>query len=102
MGFAIVSFLPFLPQIGVRILTVFIYLNKVPEGGHTNFFDLDITVEPKVGRMVMWPNVQNDFPHEPDMQTQHQSLLVEQGPKYAANVWIHQRDYQTADEIGCI
>jgi prolyl 4-hydroxylase len=91
-------------QPGVRILTVFLYLNEVEAGGQTNFFNLNngITVDPKVGRLVAWPNVQDENPHEPDMRTQHQSLLVEAGQKYAANVWIHQRDYKTADENGCI
>lgn len=40
---------------GVRILTVFLYLNDVEEGGGTRFTDLDITVAPKTGRVLIWP-----------------------------------------------
>lgn len=39
---------------GVRILTVFLYLNDVEEGGGTDFPKLGITVEPKKGKAVIW------------------------------------------------
>jgi prolyl 4-hydroxylase len=35
---------------GVRILTLFIYLNDVEEGGGTHFPLLDLTVQPRKGR----------------------------------------------------
>merc|ERR1711935_1271907 len=41
---------------GVRILTVFLYLNDAEEGGATHFDELDLTVEPKIGRALIWPN----------------------------------------------
>lgn len=86
---------------GVRILTVFLYLNEVEQGGGTNFPKLDITVTPQVGRLVLWTNVQNENPHEIDDRTTHQALLVEQGVKYAANAWIHMRDFKTPYQYGC-
>ena len=37
-------------------MTAFIYLNDVEGGGQTHFTRLGIAVEPKLGRMVLWPN----------------------------------------------
>ena len=68
-------------QQGVRILTVFLYLNDVEEGGGTNFDTLDITVEPKTGRALLWPSVLDDEPHEKDGRTTHQALPVIAGVK---------------------
>ena len=34
---------------GHRIMTFFLYLNDVPEGGETRFTNLDISVHPKKG-----------------------------------------------------
>lgn len=82
------------PQ-GVRILTVFVYLNDVEDGGGTHFPQLGITVQPKRGRAVMWPNVLDDGHNSVDVRTEHEALVVEQGIKYAANAWIHQRDFKT-------
>ena len=81
---------------GPRILTVFLYLNDGGDpplqGGGTNFDKLGITVEPKVGRAVVWPSVLNDDPFEKDTRTTHQALEVTQGVKYGANAWLHQRE----------
>lgn len=44
-------------QCGVRIFTLYFYLNDTEEGGGTRFPELDITVTPKRGRAVLWPSV---------------------------------------------
>lgn len=69
-------------QDGVRILTVFLYLNDVEAGGGTNFPSLNLTVQPKTGRVLIWPSVLNESPHEKDFRTDHQALPVEKGVKY--------------------
>jgi len=72
---------------GVRILTIFLYLNDMPDessGGGTNFDRLDLTVNPKMGRAVVWPSTLNDFPNEMDPSTHHQALPVNNGIKYGA------------------
>jgi len=90
---------------GVRILTFFMYLSDVTEGGGTNFPRLGdapgLTVLPKKGRAVLWPNVLNDSPSEWDPQTHHAALPVLKGLKYACNAWIHMRDFKTPHSIGC-
>mmetsp|Transcript_13726 Transcript_13726/g.26298 ORF Transcript_13726/g.26298 Transcript_13726/m.26298 type:complete len:459 (-) Transcript_13726:149-1525(-) len=91
---------------GVRILTFYIYLNDVPEGGGTNFpkadpKDRDFAVQPKKGRAALWPSVLPSNPDKKDRRTDHQALPVIQGVKYGANAWIHQRDYKTWNTKGC-
>jgi prolyl 4-hydroxylase len=89
------------PQ-GVRILTVFLYLNDVEAGGGTNFPLLNITVMPKKGRVVVWPSVLDHRPNMKDSRTDHQALPVEKGIKYGANAWIHQRDFKDPHKRGCV
>eukprot|EP00934_Nitzschia_sp_Nitz4_P008818 Nitzschia sp. Nitz4//scaffold47_size129522//19136//20601//NITZ4_003538-RA/size129522-snap-gene-0.181-mRNA-1//1//CDS//3329552761//8808//frame0 len=89
-------------QCGVRILTFFLYLNDVEEGGGTNFDRLNLTVTPKVGRAVLWPSVLSDSPSERDDRTHHQALPVERGVKFGANAWIHLRDFKEPYHNHCI
>lgn len=86
---------------GVRILTVFFYLNTVEAGGGTRFTKLNITVPPKRGSALIWPSTLDEDPDARDPRTHHQALPVERGIKYGANAWIHQRDYKTPFSRGC-
>eukprot|EP00934_Nitzschia_sp_Nitz4_P008535 Nitzschia sp. Nitz4//scaffold47_size129522//15865//17730//NITZ4_003537-RA/size129522-snap-gene-0.192-mRNA-1//-1//CDS//3329552758//8525//frame0 len=88
-------------QQGVRILTLYMYLNDVEEGGGTKFNRLDLTVQPKRGRAVLWPSVFNDDPNKKDSRTIHEALPVLQGVKYGANAWFHLRDFKTPNREGC-
>jgi prolyl 4-hydroxylase len=76
---------------GVRILTIFLYLNEVDEGGQTDFPRLHLSVTPKLGRALIWPSVLNEFPNKVDQRTEHRANRVMAGIKYGANAWIHQR-----------
>lgn len=87
---------------GVRIMTVFLYLNDVEAGGGTHFSDLDITVGPKRGRVLLWPSVLDSNPDAKDFKTHHAALPVEAGIKYGANAWVHQRDFKTAYRKSCV
>jgi len=86
---------------GHRILTVFLYLNDVEEGGETAFTELGIEVKPKKGRALIWPSVLNDDPDSSDPRTYHEARAVIKGTKWAANHWIHQYDYRSANIWGC-
>ena len=77
------------------------YLSDVEAGGGTDFPDLGITIQPKLGRALLWPSVRNEAPLEKDRRMQHQALPVEKGVKFAANAWIHMHDYVTPQESGC-
>eukprot|EP00525_Craspedostauros_australis_P011274 CAMPEP_0198132964 /NCGR_PEP_ID=MMETSP1442-20131203/59318_1 /TAXON_ID= /ORGANISM="Craspedostauros australis, Strain CCMP3328" /LENGTH=463 /DNA_ID=CAMNT_0043794067 /DNA_START=427 /DNA_END=1819 /DNA_ORIENTATION=+ len=45
---------------GVRVLTFYMYLNDVEEGGGTRFPKLNVTVTPKLGRAALWHMYLND------------------------------------------
>jgi len=88
-------------QCGPRILTFFMYLSDVEQGGGTNFPQLDISVEPKRGRALLWPSVYDSDPMKMDSRYYHQALPVEAGTKFAFNGWIHMYDYITPQSKGC-
>ena len=88
-------------QYGVRTLTFFLYLNDVDAGGGTEFPILGFTVQPKKGRAVIWPSVLNEDPNAKDDRTDHGALPVEEGIKYGANAWIHQKDTKAVMAAGC-
>lgn len=67
---------------GVRILTLFIYLNDAEEGGGTSFPIPGIVVMPKKGSAVLWPSVRDDEPEQKDSRTDHEALPVLKGLKY--------------------
>jgi len=70
---------------GVRMLTLFLYLNAVEEGGGTHFPLLDITVQPKKGNAVLWPSVLDSEPENKDARTDHEALPVIKGVKYGVS-----------------
>jgi len=76
---------------GPRILTFFIYLSDVEEGGETQFDKLNIKVKPKRGSAILWPSTLNDSPWLVDKRTTHAALPVKKGIKLATNLWIHLR-----------
>ena len=78
------------------------YLNDVPDGGHTSFTKLNISVAPKKGAAVLWANVDDATPMDHcDERTFHEALPIAEGAKMAANVWFHTRDFRTPYWLGC-
>jgi prolyl 4-hydroxylase len=69
-----------------RLVTIFCYLNDVEKGGYTQFPLLGLNVEPKAGRAVIWQNVLHSG--LPDARTVHAGTPVEEGIKYALNIWL--------------
>lgn len=88
-------------QCGPRILTFFLYLSDVEEGGATNFVGLKLPVKPKLGRALLWPSVLDSNPMVKDPRTDHEAQDVVEGTKFGANAWIHMFDYMTPHERGC-
>ena len=86
---------------GPRVLTFFLYLSDVEEGGETHFPKLDLSVKPKRGRAILWPSVLNDDPERQDPRTSHQAKPVIKGFKVAANAWIHGHNFKTPNHWGC-
>ena len=86
---------------GPRILTFFLYLSDVEEGGATNFDRMKLPVKPKLGRALLWPSVLNSQPMEKDPRTNHEAQNVVQGTKFGANAWLHMYDYVEPQRRGC-
>eukprot|EP00040_Diaphanoeca_grandis_P012302 m.62455 g.62455 ORF g.62455 m.62455 type:complete len:447 (+) comp23158_c0_seq1:267-1607(+) len=88
---------------GPRLLTAFFYFTNAgpDDGGATAFPSLNITVKPKVGRMVLWPSMLATDNTRPDMRTTHEAMNVTSGNKKAANLWIHEFDFKTGYGLGC-
>ena len=76
-------------QCGPRILTFFLYLNDVEEGGGTRFPELNppLTISPKRGRALLWPSVLNSNPMNSDLRMDHEALPVITGTKFGTNAW---------------
>jgi prolyl 4-hydroxylase len=86
---------------GHRILTFFLYLSDVEEGGATRFTKLGLDIRPKKGRALVWPSVMSDDPSMWDKRMFHEARDVIRGEKRAANHWIHLYDYETPNLWGC-
>ena len=86
---------------GHRIMTFFLYLSDVEEGGATRFSRLGLDITPKKGRALIWPSVLNDDPTTWDRRMYHEARDVIRGEKRAANHWIHLYDYMTPNLWGC-
>jgi len=87
---------------GPRVLTFFLYLSDVDEGGETVFPALGISVQPKRGRALLWPSVLNTDILKMDGRTVHEARPVARGRKFAANTWIHAYDRHVANSWYCI
>jgi len=70
---------------GQRTWTFMIYLQEPQGGGETEFPDLGLKVEPRLGRAVFWNNLYAWG--EGNYSTQHQSLPVTAGSKTIITKW---------------
>lgn len=69
-----------------RRLTCLLYLNEGFSGGETYFPEIAVGVDPKVGRLLIFENLnEND---EVITQSFHQGSPIQNGVKYACNIWI--------------
>ena len=80
---------------GNRLRTVLVYLNDVEEGGGTGFdtlneYEGEIIVEPKMGKMVVFNNVNDDG--SLNLKSRHAGLPVIKGEKWAFNLWLRERE----------
>lgn len=82
----------FLKRGGNRILTTLCYLNNVIEGGSTQMTKLNINIEPKIGKLLVFENTykNNGIKHE---LSEHCGCPVIQGEKYAFNLWFRENKF---------
>jgi prolyl 4-hydroxylase len=69
-----------------RVKTAMIYLNDGFKGGETFFVNIDRTIKPEVGKLIIWDNL--DQNGNLDKDSFHAGLPVEFGNKYIAVIWI--------------
>lgn len=86
---------------GVRLFTFFIYLQSPELGGGTHFPSLNLTIEPKKGSALLWPNVMDNDLRMSDSRTMHEALPPMAGVKFSANLWLHQYDFRGPNTHGC-
>jgi len=63
-----------------RFVVIFAYLNNVEEGGETNFPRLDFSIQPKQGRILLFPA---------NWQYRHAGLPVRSNDKYIIGSYLH-------------
>jgi prolyl 4-hydroxylase len=76
-------------EAGQRSWTAMIYLNKPEDGGATRFKAIGKTVQPDVGKLLMWNNLLPDG--MPNDATLHQGMKVRKGTKYILTQWFRER-----------
>ena len=75
---------------GQRLFTALCYLNDVEEGGHTRFTKLDINVEAKKGRLLVFENVYKNG-NKKHFMSEHAGTPVLKGEKWAFNLWFREK-----------
>ncbi len=80
------------PEAGQRMRTICVYLNEVDAGGETEFSLLNLRIEPRIGRAVVFDNL--DQQGGPDANSLHAGLPVIAGEKWLATLWLRQHRYR--------
>ena len=75
---------------GQRMYTALCYLNDVEEGGHTRFTKLNIKVEAKKGRLLIFHNVYEGS-NKKHFLSEHAGMPVLKGEKWAFNLWFREK-----------
>lgn len=86
---------------GNRILSLYVFLSDVEDGGELRFTEIEKQVTPQKGRAVLWQNVMDDALDVMQTLTFHEALPVKRGKKYGMNLWFHSRNMREAMESGC-
>ena len=82
-------------QRGNRLKTVLCYINDVKKGGGTGFDSIagrkePLIIDPVKGRMVVFQNIHEDGTLR--RLSRHAGLPIEEGEKWAFNLWIREKE----------
>ena len=75
---------------GNRPWTAMIYLNNVEKGGHTSFPEINVSVKPKQGTLLVWQNTQNSVIIP---ESSHVGEPVEEGEKFILTKWFREKEW---------
>ena len=82
---------PYLKNGGQRVVTALAYLNDVIEGGETVFPNLDKSVTPEKGKIVIF-HLCKKGTYEPNPDALHGGMPVTKGEKWAFNLWFREKE----------
>ena len=74
---------------GQRMITALIYLNDVESGGATYFPELNISINPKKGNVLVFHNTISETTNI-NPRSLHAGMPVTSGEKWAANLWFRE------------
>lgn len=74
---------------GQRMITALIYLNDVEDGGATYFPELNISINPKKGNVLVFHNTISETTNI-NPRSLHAGMPVTSGEKWAANLWFRE------------
>ena len=77
---------------GQRMITALIYLNDVADGGATYFPELNISINPKKGNVLVFHNTISETTNI-NPRSLHAGMPVSSGEKWAANLWFRENLY---------
>ena len=83
------EFRTFAGDLGQRTWTFMVNLNETEKGGATYFTALDEMFYPKLGRAIIWNNLNIDG--SPNPQTMHHGMPVEEGCKMIITKWFRDK-----------
>ena len=88
---------------GPRVLTFFMYLSNVDEGGETGFMgtragaskvaptpaeEAKLKVRPEKGKAILWANMRDEW-RTAEPAAVHRAFPVRRGVKWASTLWVH-------------
>lgn len=79
-------------EAGQRTWTAMLYLNRPADGGATRFKSIGKTIQPEIGKLLVWNNLLADG--TPNPATLHQGMKVRNGVKYIVTQWFRERAVQ--------
>lgn len=77
---------------GQRTWTAMLFLNEPEAGGHTDFTEVNVSVRPRAGNLLVWNNLTPDG--ELNVKSMHQGSPVVAGVKYVITKWYRERPWQ--------
>lgn len=86
---------------GPRVFTAYIYLSEPEEGGETRFPQLDLTISPKKGRLLLWANTQDADPYAVEERNMHEAVAPTKGTKVGLIYWLHMWPFAEKAKMGC-
>lgn len=84
-----------------RVMTTIVYLNDIETGGETYFPDLDVSIQPRRGRMVVWHNCGSDARNQCSL-SKHQGKAPDNETKYIISVFWCINDYLNSNNTNFI